>query len=133
MTSICISGGRDYILSEKGIDALIKLFIYNFYQEEILLIEGGSRGIDSCIDEQLQSFFHLAEEEDWHFIRKTLPADWDKFGNSAGPIRNEKMADICDVGILFPGGNGTNNMYLCLKKNNKKIIDFRKNTDYIVS
>lgn len=40
------------------------------------------------------------------------PADWDRFGNEAGPIRNRKMLDEekPDWVLAFPGGKGTANM-----------------------
>ena len=43
---------------------------------------------------------------------KEFPADWDKFGRSAGPIRNGQMAEYGDALIAFlaPGSKGTKNM-----------------------
>lgn len=43
---------------------------------------------------------------------KDYPAEWDRFGLSAGPIRNSEMLtkhhyDAC---IVFPGGSGTADM-----------------------
>jgi hypothetical protein len=39
------------------------------------------------------------------------PANWKKHGRAAGPIRNQKMADLgADRMIAFPGGNGTLDM-----------------------
>jgi len=41
-------------------------------------------------------------------ITKRYPADWKRYGNAAGPIRNQQMVDkgpsYC---IAFPGGDGT--------------------------
>ena len=41
-----------------------------------------------------------------------FPADWDKFGKSAGPLRNGQMAEFADVLIAFWDGssNGTRSM-----------------------
>lgn len=41
-----------------------------------------------------------------------FPADWDKHGRAAGPIRNKQMLDDGkpDIVIAFPGGRGTENM-----------------------
>jgi hypothetical protein len=41
-----------------------------------------------------------------------FPADWDKWGRAAGPIRNGQMILVGrpDAVIAFPGGDGTNNM-----------------------
>lgn len=43
---------------------------------------------------------------------KKFPADWVKFGRSAGPIRNAEMADYADGLIAFWDGKskGTKNM-----------------------
>lgn len=40
------------------------------------------------------------------------PADWEKYGKSAGYIRNQQMLDEGkpDYVIAFPGGAGTKNM-----------------------
>jgi len=35
------------------------------------------------------------------------PADWDKLGRAAGPIRNQQMVDVADALVAFPGGIGT--------------------------
>ena len=32
------------------------------------------------------------------------PADWDRYGKAAGPMRNEKMAQNADALILFWNG-----------------------------
>jgi len=41
-----------------------------------------------------------------------FPADWDRHGNSAGPIRNGRMLaeGKPDLVLAFPGGEGTKNM-----------------------
>jgi len=42
---------------------------------------------------------------------ETYPADWDKHGKAAGPIRNQEMLDQHpDFVLAFPGGNGTADM-----------------------
>lgn len=40
------------------------------------------------------------------------PADWEKHGRAAGPIRNEKMLIVGtpDMVLAFPGGRGTADM-----------------------
>lgn len=43
---------------------------------------------------------------------KNFPADWDKYGKAAGPIRNAQMAEYADYLIAFWDGKsrGTKNM-----------------------
>jgi len=48
-----------------------------------------------------------------NFILTTLfPADWERHGKSAGPIRNKQMLDEGkpDLVVAFAGGRGTANM-----------------------
>lgn len=43
---------------------------------------------------------------------KTFPADWDKHGKAAGPIRNRVMADYADAAVIVWNGvsKGTRHM-----------------------
>lgn len=65
-----------------------------------LVVHGGAPGADS-----------LAQE--WSERRgvpaAVYPADWEKHGKAAGPIRNERMVSENASGavIAFPGGKGT--------------------------
>ncbi len=68
-----------------------------------LLIEGGARGADSLAARW--AFRHNVD-------KKTYPANWDKYGMAAGPIRNQQMIDEGKPNhvIAFPGGKGTADM-----------------------
>lgn len=50
-------------------------------------------------------------------------AEWDKYGRSAGPKRNEKMAQIADYVICFWDGEskGTKSMISSARKYNKPL------------
>lgn len=67
------------------------------------LIHGGARGAD-----------RLAGE--WATLRhipvRQFPAQWDKNGRAAGPLRNQQMLDEGkpDIVVAFPGGAGTADM-----------------------
>ena len=39
-----------------------------------------------------------------------FPAKWDTYGNMAGPMRNEEMAQNAEAVILMKGGRGTSDM-----------------------
>ena len=54
-----------------------------------------------------------------HLSHKEFPADWEKFGKKAGPIRNELMTDNAQICIaFFNGSQGTKNMIqTAIKKN----------------
>ena len=45
------------------------------------------------------------------------PAQWDRHGRAAGPIRNQHMADLgADLVLAFPGGRGTAHMVRCAQR-----------------
>ena len=51
------------------------------------------------------------------------PAEWQKYGRRAGPMRNEKMAKICDCVICFwdEESKGTKSMIDQAKKYGKQV------------
>lgn len=68
-----------------------------------LLIHGGANGADRMAGEFAK----------WKGIAvKEYPADWQKHGKAAGPIRNRQMLEDGkpDLVIAFSGGRGTANM-----------------------
>ena len=70
-----------------------------FVKEITCVISGGARGADSHGEE-------VARRKGWEILR--FPAQWDKFGKSAGYRRNEEMAEHADALIatwdgLSPG------------------------------
>ena len=97
--------------------------------EDLIMIEGAARGVDLIAKE-------YAEENNWTQI-KEYPAEWDKYGKSAGPIRNEIMVKEADeVLVLWDGSShGTlNDIHLCEKYNKPfKVIIYNSTIkeDYI--
>lgn len=94
---VLVCGGRDYSDSKRVASVLSKLKI-------TCLINGGARGAD-----KLSS--RWAKVNNIPYFE--YPADWDKFGKKAGPIRNQEMLyENVDIGfaVAFPGGHGTLNM-----------------------
>jgi len=79
------------------------------------VVSGGATGIDK-------------EGEDYAYAHgipvKRFPADWDKHGKAAGPIRNRDMAKYADAVALFAGGIGTNSMRKEAEKAGIQIYDF---------
>lgn len=52
-----------------------------------------------------------------------FPAEWDKYGRAAGPIRNSQMRDAADALIVFiyPGSRGSINMLEQMERVSKPV------------
>lgn len=103
---IAITGGRDYKL--KPMDwfwlggTIAKLTKENpDLLKSSTLIHGDAPGVDTEVSEYIGGYFKVVA---------AFPADWGRLGNAAGPIRNRAMADLAEILLVFPGGNGTRNM-----------------------
>lgn len=91
-------GGREYRLTKSDKDYLDSIHFMFPIKE---LRTGGCRGAD-------------LDAEAWarenHIPVRTFPADWEKHGKAAGPIRNGEMLAGADGVVAFPGGRGTADM-----------------------
>lgn len=97
---VLVYGGRDFAKQNLGFRALDQLHAeFGF----TLVIDGMARGADTI-------GYNWAQKEELPSER--YPAQWDKYGRSAGPIRNKQMLDEGkpDIAVAFPGGTGTSNM-----------------------
>ena len=111
---IVIAGCRDYTNydeAKKHIDFCIQN-LKNAY--DLVFLSGGCRGADTLGEK-------YAKENGYKIERH--PADWGKFGKSAGPKRNREMADAADYIICFWDGKsrGTKTMIEFAKKYNKPL------------
>ncbi len=90
---VLVCGGRNYLDRRAIYDALDDLSC-------TMVIHGGARGADMLAGEWAQS--RLRPQE-------IFEAEWGKYGNAAGPIRNQKMIDEGkpELVLAFPGGRGT--------------------------
>jgi len=88
--------------------------VVNPYRKQITqIVSGGAAGADGLA-------FNYACENSIPII-EILP-DWNKFGKSAGPIRNKEIVVISDFILAFWDGisRGTKNTLEICKKLNKK-------------
>jgi hypothetical protein len=110
---VIIAGGRDFKNAELFVDCLEKT---KFEIQEV--VSGGADGADKYGE-------WFADEIGLKL--KQFPADWDKYGKSAGPKRNRKMAKYADALIVFFDGKsrGTKNMIQEMKKLGKPIEEWR--------
>jgi len=108
-----IAGGRDYKFTPSDIQTLNKLLITQHITE---VVSGAARGADTCGEEWAAK----------HGLPvKQFPANWDKYGKSAGFKRNKQMAEYADAAVLFPGGAGTDSMFELARKHGLRIFDYR--------
>lgn len=82
------------------------------------VIEGGAPGADNRAHE-------------WAYRRErrsvTVPAQWERYGPSAGPIRNTEMAKLKpDIVLACPGGKGTQSMIDIAKAHGLKVVYLAK-------
>lgn len=111
---IVIAGSRDfenYELAKGFIDFCISDISKKY---RIIFISGGCRGADALGEKYARENGYPLE---------IYPADWKKYGKSAGPKRNRQMAEIYDYVICFWDGQsrGTKSMINYARKLNKPI------------
>lgn len=102
---ILICGGRDFtdeLLFWGVMDNLSEEFDFDNNQP-ITIISGCAKGADTMA-------INYAITCGWELEK--YPADWNKHGKAAGPIRNQQMLDEGkpDLVVVFPGGKGTFDM-----------------------
>ena len=109
MTRIIIAGSRQFNGYHNMLTELDNLGIHLINSiNPIEIVSGHASGADTLGERFAKAY---------HYPLKIFPAEWDKYGRAAGPIRNEQMAKYAaeaDRGMLiaFPIGEskGTRNM-----------------------
>lgn len=104
---IIVCGGRDYEDRERVFHALDMLHA----REPITLIVHGACRRSG--EREMCGADRWAHQ--WALARgvkpEPHPAEWDMWGEKAGPMRNKQMAEMGAHGcVAFPGGRGTANM-----------------------
>jgi len=100
MFKVLICGGRDFTDFEYASnivrDHLATMYFNPSEKEDVVFISGMAKGAD-------QIPFELGDLDEWGGVEK-YPADWDKYGKKAGPIRNQQMLDEGkpDLVLAFP-------------------------------
>jgi len=108
---IIIAGGRSFKDYKKLHQVCTKILSQ---QNEIEIVSGTANGTDK-LGEKFAT--------DNGFPIKKFPANWDKFGKSAGYRRNAEMAEYADALIAFwdKKSRGTQHMINLAKRANLKI------------
>lgn len=117
---VIVAGGRDfddYAFMERKLDAILKHKLPN-----VVIIHGDCKGADR-LSEKYAKLRGLQYER--------VPAEWDKYGDSAGPKRNEEMArdKQANACVIFWDGKsrGSRNMIAMADKYKlpKRIVRYK--------
>lgn len=111
---VVVAGGRyysDYPAAKKYIDSCIERIKDEY---ELIFVSGGCSGADELGERYAREHGYAVER---------YPADWYRYGNAAGPIRNKEMARVADYVICFWDGEsrGTKSMIKFAKSLGKPV------------
>ncbi len=116
MKKLLVSGSRTITDKHKVFQALDEMMSVMLNGEDITIIEGGAKGVDTLA--RLYAIEHKIPYEEH-------PADWDKNGRAAGYVRNVEMVKEADVALIIWDGKskGTAHaMKICEKKGVKYLL-----------
>jgi hypothetical protein len=109
---VLVCGGRNYRNSGE-VDRVLS----DLHEDTpiAVVIEGGARGAD---------LFAASWAQRNEIQKVTVAADWEMYGNAAGPMRNKEMLSLNpDLVVAFPGGRGTANMVSIARLANVKVLE----------
>jgi hypothetical protein len=111
---VIIAGSRNIVDAYKVRGRIAKI-LKDLELKPSEIVSGGARGPD-LIGEGFAQMFNIPIKE--------MPANWNKHGNAAGPIRNRQMAEYADMAIVFWDGSsaGSKNMIEEMSRVNKPCI-----------
>ena len=110
---IIVAGGRsfnNYDLLEQKLDYYLSSKIKEGY--DIVIISGTAKGADSLGEK-------YAINKGYEIER--FPANWDKYGKSAGYRRNVDMANVADACIVFWDGTSPGSKHMIDIANTKRL------------
>lgn len=114
---VLVCGGRDFTDFIKLTNVLEGILNEVWEEDDLIpitIIQGGAIGADFLA----KVFATNTYGHNMYIFHKEFKADWKKYGNAAGPIRNQQMLDEGkpDLVVAFKGGNGTTDMINRAKK-----------------
>ena len=112
---IVVAGTRsffDYALADPFIDECLRDCLED--GDVPVFLSGGCEGADLLGERYAELHGYPIERHD---------AKWQLYGRAAGPLRNQKMAELADLVICFWDGKstGTKHMISCAIKQNKQL------------
>ena len=111
MFKVIIAGGRDfndYELLKSKCDYYLSFVLSS--GDSITIVSGHARGADTLGEQYAMEKGYPLDSH---------PADWDKYGKSAGYRRNQEMVDVAQAAICFWDGKSKGTKHtidLCKKK-----------------
>ncbi len=124
---ILVCGGRDFTdfsLLSKTLNAICVahgwwIDVHDNPSFCVHIISGGAQGADALAKRWAQLHGCPFTE---------FPADWDRHGEAAGPIRNQQMLDEGRpmLVVAFPGGKGTADMVRRAREAGVEVIEVEK-------
>jgi predicted Rossmann fold nucleotide-binding protein DprA/Smf involved in DNA uptake len=111
---VVIAGCRDYNNYDEA-KLYIDFCLSNIRREnDIVIVSGCASGADAIGERYARQNGFKVEK---------YPANWEKYGRGAGPIRNKQMAQACDYVICFWDGKsrGTKSMIEFAREYNKPV------------
>lgn len=115
---LIVAGGRDFTDTNRMIAELQKLVESGEITDSPELVCGMARGAD-----MLAYSLWANNKMPIH----NFPANWDKYGKSAGYRRNQEMGEFADAAVCFWDGNskGTKHMIDIMNRLNKPVYVVR--------
>ena len=100
---VIIAGSREFDDYDNLCKHCDRLLSQKKVTHQIVIISGAARGADTLGERYAHERGYAVEK---------YPADWQRDGKAAGPIRNAQMAKVADALIAFWDGSskGTQNM-----------------------
>jgi hypothetical protein len=112
---LIIAGSRHLEVSSQEIEDILNKCLGD-WRKVTEIISGHCRGIDTCGE----------RFSDSHGIKLTIfPANWEQYGDSAGPRRNGQMASVADALLLIWDGTskGSANMKARMEAMKKPVYE----------
>lgn len=122
-----VCGSRTITDKEWVFSQIEQVWYWNLacYKDHVM-VEGGAQGVDSLAKE-------YAVENEWEI--KEFPANWSKYGKSAGMVRNIAMVDYCDLCLILWDGQSKGTKHdidLCEQKKKKYfVVRYDLKEDYV--
>lgn len=86
---IAVVGSREF-----KDENLVYHIMHDYFDKEYILISGGARGVDSWAENYYKTNYK-------HPKCNIFKPEWDKYGKSAGFIRNKLIIDEADMVLAF--------------------------------